>query len=213
MALALRLTVSKAEPLRRGQEHFWRVARTLGADRRTFTAAQIAELSDEPHIGTIVSWLRRLEKAGIIAASGRQPSPSSSRRETAWSLLRSPETLPVISRDGSTTRPRTARQQMWNVMRGPAGRTGFTYGDLVTFGSTDDLSIGANTAKSFIQEMRQGGYLIQLDRGGPGRPAIWRLRPAMNSGPLPPMTLTGRVIYDQNRGRLSGEVVAHEVPS
>lgn len=210
MPLALRLTIDRAEPLRRGQDHFWRVARTLGADGRAFTASAIAALSDEPHVGTISTWLRRLARAGFVARVGRQRSTASPQTEQAWALASSPDVLPVISRDGTVSRPRSARQQMWNVMRGPAGRNGWTYLDLLQFGSTEDLPIRPNTAKSYIQELKRGGYLLQLDPGGPGRPALWRLRPAMNTGPLPPMILTAKLVYDQNRGRVFGEALAEE---
>lgn len=211
MPVSLRLSINKSEPVFRGQEHFWRVARALGADGRTFTASAIASVSAEPHIGTITTWLRRLWKAGILAQDGFALNAWSGRKEAAWRLMQSPEALPIIGRDGKVKRPRSVRQQMWNVMRGPSGREGFTYADLVTYGSTDDLPVRAVTAKSYIQELKRGGYLIQLDPGGPGRPAIWRLRPAMNSGPLPPMVLTAKVVFDQNRGRVVGETVAEEV--
>lgn len=211
MPVALRLTVEKAERLYRGQEHFWRVARALGADGKTFTASAIATVSAEPHIGTITTWLRRLWKAGVVMKEGRVTSSSSGRNETVWRLGQSPETLPIIGRDGTVRRPRSVRQQMWNVMRGPSGRGGFSYADLVAYGSTDDLPVKPITAKSYIQELKRGGYLMQLHPGGPGTPAVWRLRPAMNTGPKPPMILTAKVIYDQNRSRVMGETIADEV--
>lgn len=207
--MALRLTIGKAEPLLRGEAHFWRVARTLGAEGRSFTAAQIAELSAEPHFGTITTWLRRLESAGIAARKGTGRA-ASGRPEALWRLVQSPETLPVIGHDGRIARPRSVRQQIWNTMRGPACRDGFTYRDLVAYGSTDDLAVKPVTAKSYIQELKRGGYLLQLDAGGPGRPALWRLRPAMNTGPLPPLILTAKLVYDQNRGRVVGETIAEE---
>lgn len=210
MPLALKLTVSKAEPVHRGQEHFWRVIRTLGVDGRPFTASNIAAVSSEPHAGTITTWLRRLSKAGVLSKNGRVANAATGRLEACWRLLQNPEQAPIVSRDGSAFRPRSARQQMWNVMRGPSGRTGFTWRDLVAYASTDDLVIRPNSAKSYIQELKQGGYFIQLDPGGPNRPALWRLRPAMNSGPLPPMVMRAKLVFDQNRRRVAGEVVAEE---
>lgn len=209
MAIELKLTVSGTEKLLRGQEHFWKVIRVLGADGRVFTAAAVAECSQEPHSGTITTFLRRLWKAGFVAKDG-QKTGRAGKIETCWMLMRSPEQLPVIGRDGVVARPRSAQQQMWNIMRSPAGRTGFTYRDLVALGSTDDLAIADNTAKSFIQQISRAGYLQKLDAGGPGRPARWRLRPAMNSGPLPPKLLRAKLVYDQNRERIAGDVIAEE---
>lgn len=209
MPLVLKLTVGKTDPVLRGQDHLWRVIRTLGADERNFTAAQVAAVSQEPHIGTVTSFFRRLALAGFLSKVGSLRSASHGRLEQLYRLDRNPEETPIVSADGTTQRPRSARQQMWNIMRGAAGRGGFSYLDLVALASTEDVVVEANTAKSFIQELK-GAYLVQLDRGGAGRPAIWRLRPAMNTGPLPPMTLRAKVVFDQNRQRVVGDVLAEE---
>lgn len=210
MVAVLKLTVDKVEPLLRGQEHFWKVARTLGDGGRAFTGPQIASLSEEPHISTVTTFLRRLESAGFVEKAGADKRPGA-KRATLWRLLRSPEKLPPMDRDGNVRRPRSVRQQIWNVIRGPAGKQGFTVHDLVAWGSTDDLPIKLWTAKSYVQDLRRGGYLIQLDPGGPQRPAVWRLKPSMNSGPLPPLVLQAKLVFDQNRSRLTGDVLAEEV--
>lgn len=210
MPVALKLIVTKAEPLMRGQDHFWRVIRALGAEGRLFTAAQVGAVSDEAHRSTITTYLRRLEMAGYLAGRGTRRS-ASGKHERQWELLRGPEATPTVSRDGTRQRQTTAQQQMWNVMRGPMARTGFTYADLVAYGSTDDLAIPAVTAKSYIALLFKAGYLLQLHPGGPGKPALWRLRPAMNTGPQPPMALRAKLIFDQNRHRVVGDAIAEEV--
>ncbi|QDY99087.1 hypothetical protein FQ775_01145 [Nitratireductor mangrovi] len=210
MPTDLKLVVSGVEPLLRGQDHFWKVIRTLGADGRTFSASAVSACSQEPHTGTITTFLRRLHLAGIVADTGERQKAANGRQETLWQLAKSPEATPIVSRDGTQTRQRSAQQQMWNIMRGTAGRAGFTYRDLIALGSTDDLEIADNTAKSFIQQLSRAGYLQKLDAGGPGRPARWRLRPAMNSGPLPPKLLRAKLVYDQNRERVTGDVIAEE---
>lgn len=208
MSMVLKLTVSKTEPVLRGQDHMWRVIRTLGDAGRRFSAGQIAGVCQEKSFGTVTTFLRRLTTAGITVRDGTSRS-ASGRQEHLYRLERSPEATPLVARDGTAVKPRSARQQMWNIIRGAAGRGGFTYQDLMVLASTEDVAIAANTAKSFIQELK-GSYLLQLDAGGPGRPAIWRLRPAMNTGPLPPMTLRAKVVFDQNRHRIVGDVLATE---
>lgn len=208
MALVLKLTVTKAEPVLRGQEHVWRVIRTLGADGRRFSSSQVVSLSQEPHSGAVTTFLRRLMLAGFVERVDMGRSVNG-RLEHQYRLLRSPEQTPRVSRDGALERPKSARQQMWNIMRGAAGRSGFTYLDLTVLASTEDVPIAANTAKSFIQEIK-GSYLHQIDPGGPGRPAMWRLRPARNTGPLPPMVLRAKIVFDQNMGRIAGDVIAEE---
>ncbi|UVK45344.1 hypothetical protein BPNPMPFG_000871 [Mesorhizobium sp. AR07] len=208
MALVLKLTVTKAEPVLRGQEHVWRVIRTLGADDRHFSAGQVVSVSQEPHFGAVTTFLRRLMLAGFVerVEAGRS---TNGRLENRYRLLRSPEQTPRVSRDGAIERPTSARQQMWNIMRGAAGRSGFTYLDLMVLASTEHVPIAANTAKSFIQEIK-AAYLLQIDHGGPGRPATWRLRPARNTGPLPPMVLRAKIVFDQNTAGIAGDVIAEE---
>lgn len=209
MSLVLKLTVGKTEPVLRGQDHMWRVVRTLGSEGRRFSASQVASVSQEKFIGAVTTFLRRLMTAGIVVRDGIGRSAASGRQEHLYRLEKSPEATPLITRDGKSVKPRSARQQMWNIIRGAAGRGGFSYQDLMVLASTEDVAIAANTAKSFIQELK-GSYLVQLDAGGPGRPATWRLRPAMNTGPLPPMTLRAKIVFDQNRHRIVGDVLAEE---
>jgi hypothetical protein len=37
-----------------------------------------------------------------------------------------------------------------------------------------------------------------------------RLKPSMNSGPRPPMILRAKLVFDQNRHRLVGDIMAEE---
>ncbi|MBN9236100.1 MULTISPECIES: hypothetical protein [Phyllobacteriaceae] len=210
MPPALKLTVAKAELLYRGRDHFWRVIRALGADGRRFTAAEVRGACDEPQRGTIPTLLRRLQRDGFVEACGERRS-AAGKLEKEWRLIKAPKAAPTVSRDGRRRRPSTAQQQMWNVMRGPLARAGFSFADLVAYGSTDDLTVPAVTARSYIGALSKAGYLLRLDPGGPGRPALWRLRPSMNSGPLPPMVLRAKLVFDQNRHRVAGEVLAEEV--
>lgn len=209
MATVLKLTVGQAEPILRGQDHFWRVVRTLGDDDRRFSASQVATVSQEPHLATVTTFLRRLLAAGFVERDGDIVSAATRRKEQLYRLVKSPEATPRLGKDGAAVRPSSARQHMWNIMRGAAGRSGFTFRDLMVLAATEEVPIAAETAKSYIQEIK-AKYLIQLDPGGGNRPALWRLRPAMNTGPLPPMILRAKVVYDQNRSRVIGDVIAEE---
>jgi hypothetical protein len=212
MAVALRLTVGKAEPLLRGQAHFWRCIRALGRDGNAFSASALRAMSDEPRIETVTTYLRRLTSAGVLTVEGSAYNAASRKHERTYLLVRDQETPPALTKDGKlSVRQTSASQAMWNVMRGPLGRNGFTFADLVAWGSTEVAPIAAWTAKSFIQALNAGGYLLQLDPGGGPKRAVWRLRPAMNTGPKPPMILTAKLVYDQNRGKVAGPVIAEEV--
>jgi hypothetical protein len=212
MAAILKLGVDRVVPLRRGQEHFWQVMLALSARGDAFTASQILACSEEAHMATIRAYLRRLVKAGI-AAIETEPAATNypGRSETLYRLLQRPADPPVVSRDGSRLRGSTAQQALWNVMRGPMGRSGFTARDLVSWGSTDILSISIDTAKSYVKSLAAAGYLVAARPGGPNRLTIWRLKPSRNSGPRPPAILRAKIVWDQNRGKLAGEVIAEEV--
>ncbi len=210
MGIVLKLTVDKAEPVLRGQEHFWRVIRTLGVDGRRFSLSDIASVSQEPHSATIASYLRRMVSAGFLEQDGREYRAASQKTERLYRLKKAPVETPRFTRNGVARPRRTAQQQMWNVMRGPIGRNGFTYCDLVSFGSTDDLTIPSVTAKSYISQLRRAGYLLPVNPGGPGVPAIWRLKPSRNTGPKPPMILRAKMVFDQNQHVLMGDLIAEE---
>lgn len=120
---------------------------------------------------------------------------------------------PLPGEDGAAVAPSArdaARQQMWNVMRGPMGRDGFDLRDLLAWGSTAAVGIAEAEARSFVRALLRGGYLFVGQPGKSGRPARWRLRPKMNSGPKPPMCFRARMIFDPNLGQVVGETVAEE---
>ena len=113
----------------------------------------------------------------------------------------------------ATEKPVTPRQLMWNVMRGPTGRNGFSAADLVRFGSTDTSPVTLRAAKTYIRNLADAGYLHAFEPHGTKAPTTWRLKPSMNSGPKPPAILRARIIWDQNRERIIGDVIAAEEPS
>lgn len=208
MAAVLALTVSKAEPLRRGQDHLWRCVRTLGAEGKLFTSGDLAAVSAETTRANVTTFLRRLEGAGWIEARGKRAGPGRSPA-TLWALIREQEATPRLGKDGED-RGVSGQQAMWNVVRGPMGRGGFDVRDLVAWGSVEGATIAPMTARSFVQALKRGGYLQLLDPGKGSRPARWRLRPAMNTGPKPPMCFRAKLIFDANLGRVVGETTAEE---
>jgi hypothetical protein len=54
------------------------------------------------------------------------------------------------------------------------------------------------------------GYLTSTYDPASQRAKIYRLRPAMNSGPTAPKLLRGIVVYDPNRRALMGTLTATE---
>lgn len=211
MAVVLKLSVSKATPLLRGQDHYWRVMRAMDAAGGSFTVSQVRAVSDDRDTAAIRAFVQRLVKGGIAEDTGQLAGTPIGRDERIYRLLRRPDATPVLSRDGAVMRSSSGQQQMWNVMRGPLARGGFTAADLVTYGSTEHMPVPLASAKTYIQNLHRGGYLVQLDPGGPGRLATWRLKPSRNTGPAAPKVLQAKLVWDANAERLAGEIIAEEI--
>lgn len=187
-------------PVLRGIEHFWSVIRDLD-QHGAWSVQDIYLRSNVTHRATVADFVRRLVAGGFAKATGerverRGPSQSAPTYKLCGNR---PVRAPRLRRDGSLAGQGRGQQQMWNVMRGPLTREGFTYHDLALWGSTDEASVAASSAKKYIEHLATAGYLLQLHPGKAGSAAVWRLKPDMNTGPRPPLILTARIVYDQNR--------------
>lgn len=187
------------KPVLRGIEHFWSVIRELD-ERGPWTVHDIY-LRSNTHQATIRDFVRRLVAGGFVVDTGETclTAPTTTPARQYRLQGHKPMRAPRLRRDGSPGDQGRGQQQMWNVMRGPLARDGFTFHDLVLWGSTEEIRVSKETARKYTQHLAGAGYLLQLHAGGPRKPAVWRLKPAMNTGPRPPLILTARIVYDQNR--------------
>lgn len=108
-----------------------------------------------------------------------------------------------------TGRPSTQKEPLWVAIR-----------TLKTFGLTellfvvDDPKIKPASARVFLHRLTRGGYLAVLRKASPGRGAIWRLKPRMDTGPRPPVqrSIRATVLWDPNLKAFVGELpIAKEV--
>jgi hypothetical protein len=204
MPINLKLKAHKAIPLRRGVDHYWKVMMDAAVANEAFSARDVASKSDG-NVGPVTAFIKRLALGGFLAvedASGAQPTYHVRVKQSA---------TPRVREDGSIASGVVKQAAMWNTMRSPSSRAGFTAQDLVVWGSTDDSPIAFQTARRYIAHLAKAGYLVQAEKGGKGKPAIWRLLPHMNTGPAYPMALMTKVIFDQNRWEVVGEASFDEV--
>lgn len=193
----------------RGFDHFWTIIRTLDA-RGAWSVHDVLLRTNRTERSTVADFVLRLVAGGIAEATGdtvrhhNKPAPT-------YRLLSSPSKTPSLSRDGRPGLQGRGQAQMWNVMRGPVARAGFTFRDLVLYGTTDDVAVPEESAKSYIKRLAEAGYLACLQEGRPRHPTVWKLKPAMNTGPLPPAVLRTHVVYDQNLGEAIGPSLAEQV--
>lgn len=211
MSAILKLKTINGRPVLRGIDHVWSVILDLTRGGETFTRHDVDQRCCDPADNGITDYLRRLVRAGILAEVGTEPAHGRRRGRRIYRLVQRHQEAPRLRRDGSRA-PVLANQLMWNTMRNLL-RDGFTLRELATFASTDEVSVPAPTAQSYIKHLAAAGYLTVLQESvGPHR-AKWRLKPSMASGPLAPKLLRTHVVYDPNDNALYGpaEAVAEEV--
>lgn len=186
----------------RGHDHYWRVIRAIN-EAGPWTAAEVVARSNA-HRASIHDFIGRLEKAGL-AEQVASPDGKPSR---FLRLTESPYETPRLRRDG-TAAPPSAQQHMWTAMR----RLGqFTFRDIAYHASTDLITIGDVTAKSYIARLSAAGYLAVVVKGGPAKPAVYRVKPSMADGrPKAPRVLRSHLVYDPNIDAVVGEAIAEEI--
>lgn len=209
MSIALKITVDKNKSPLRGIDHYWSVMMDHEMRGMTFSVPDIRAVSKFAHRDDISDFARRLEKAGIIERAGTKEGT----RTVIYRVVERQNSTPKVRRDGTIIEGVSKNRAMWNYMRTNAGAQSFTAQDIVAWASTDETPINIDSAKSYIGTLAKAGYLIEMVKGTPGKLGIWRLAPHMNSGPLPPMILRTKVVFDQNRHEIVGPIVAEEVQS
>lgn len=204
MAPVSTLIVSRLEvPVASGQEAIWQVIRALDK-KGPWGVADIDGETSSAHFDTLVEFVHRLRAGGYVELVGTRPVKGG----TPMNLFRivvNQSAAPRLRRDGSKAPP-SGQQQMWRAMRNL--RHGFSYRDLVRVASTDELTITEISAKTYLHRLADAGLLQMLQPCKKGRhngnPAVWRLKPSANTGPLAPQILRTRFVFDPNRKAVVG---------
>lgn len=204
MPIMLKLTAPRGKAPRRGIDHYWSVIMGREMQDMTFTVSEILDVSDADR-SDVRDFVKRLHKAGLIQQTDMRPNG-----ETVFKAVVRQSATPKVRRDGTVIEGASKQKAIWNAIRNAAFLRGFTAQDLVGHSSTDTVTLERSAVQTYIQMLAKAGYLIQLDKGGPGRLSIWRLDPGMNTGPLPPIILRTKVVFDQNRHQVIGDLVQAE---
>lgn len=191
----------------RGHDHYWDVIRKLGKDVGTFTVKDVVGATTAHH-ATVDDFMKRLQRAGIIAAAGTVGEGHWAQKQ--FRLVETPRETPSLRRDGTPGDYGRARQNMWNIIRGPQGRDGIAGDELAMFAATDEIPVAVPSAKEFLQRLAKAGYLTVAQKAAHHRLTRYRLKPSMNSGPLAPKLLRARIVYDPNNRTVVGNAVAEE---
>ncbi|MFT4275564.1 MAG: hypothetical protein QM576_04320 [Rhodopseudomonas sp.] len=205
MAPISTLIVSRLDvPVSTGQEAIWQIIRALDK-KGPWSIADIDGETSSAHFDTLVEFVRRLRAGGYVDLVGTRPVKGGTPMNLYRVVINQSE-APRLRRDGSKAPP-SGQQQMWRAMRNL--RHGFSYRDLVRVASTDELTITEISAKTYLHRLADAGLLQMLQPCKKGRhngsPAVWRLKPSANTGPLAPQVLRTHFVFDPNRRVVVGE--------
>ncbi|MBO9419178.1 hypothetical protein J7481_06700 [Labrenzia sp. R4_2] len=216
MSIQLELRVTTGKPVYRGHDHYWSVIRDLGKAGRLFTFEEIDLRCNDLDGKSISDFISRLCKAGHLVVTdtlhghieGSRATNKSTRRQYVYRLVKSPAATPILNRDGSAGRQGQGQIQLWNAIR---SLSSFDARELCIAASTADVALQRTTTLAYIKRLETAGYLQVLRKGKAATPGIWRLKPAMNTGPKPPKILRSKLVYDANLKQIMGPVLAEEV--
>lgn len=206
MSTLLALTMKiQGKPVLRGIDHYWSVIMERHRAGEPFTARDV-DMAGNANKASARDYIRRLERAKLIERIDETEGGAGIFRPLVIQSA-----APKVRRDGTVIESLPANQCMWNMMRGPNGRNGFTWRDLVAWSQTDETPIRAQTAKSYIKTLSSAGYLVVVRPGKGSKPTIWRLLPHMTTGPAAPKILRTKMVYDPNKQTVVNPVEADEV--
>ncbi len=182
------VTVGVRLPMDHGR--LWEAARQFGA--AGFTARQLWECTSGLSRFGIERWIEAMIARDAIKVVTR-PQKSVAYMVVAEDAPNAPESSDEL-----------ARRHMWTAIRvlpqfGPT--------ELAAAASTDALTITLRAAHAYIRLLAACGVLTVVKPPNRGRPdtGIWRLRPARNTGPLPPRMIQTAFLVDPNVGESLGE--------
>jgi hypothetical protein len=194
----------------RGKSGYWAIMLRLHRDQGCFTVRDVDGESNTS-IKHISKYLKALVAAGFVeqvstrrhGIAGKYPTP-------LYRLVKQPVQAPRVRDDGSVI-PATAQEQIWIAIR---NLKVFKLAELRFASTTDDVMPKSQTVARFVRFLEAAGYLAVVSSGRRGIPQTWRLKPGMNTGPLPPQLkqLDAKVVWDPNIEKFIGEApIANEV--
>lgn len=173
----------------RGEDGYWMLIRYLDG-RGGFTRDEVKRrLPDDGARQSFDVYMDALIRAGFVSPAGTG----------LHRVTRKQVEAPRLTQAGRQKVHATRQSYLWRAMK----MLGFfSVDDLVVAASSPDLEITSIFAASYADELAAAGYL--LSRNERGR-MLYRLRPAMNTGPAAPQVLRARFVWDPNLCRVVGE--------
>lgn len=181
------------------RQRTWEEIRLRGLHGDTFSMLEIAlELDVETLL--LRDYFTGLIAAGFIGKIAAARNGAAAR----YTLLRdNGAEAPRLKRDGSPLVKGLAEEQMWRVLRSPAG-SDIGIVELAAYASTPEVTVSPSEAGAYLLQLACAKYLTQLPyrRGKAADPMAARYRLVSNTGPKPPMFARIDSLYDPNLAAL-----------
>lgn len=185
------------------RQRIWEAIRAHGEGE--WTRIQIA-IAANVEASTVSTYLQALAKAGTVLETRRE-AITNVATEVYYRLARD-EGLeaPRLKRDGSRVTQGLAQEQMWRTLRLMRGDTNAR--ELAAHASSESVPVPETTAHAYLKALDSAGYLDvtrAAKTSGARRgstTARYRLKPARNTGPRPPMVCRLHVVYDPNEDQV-----------
>lgn len=179
---------------------FWDRMRALSRTRDGFTIVDVLEKFAAADARTVKHYLRSLVQAGAVAEIGKRRT-ATNRDAKLYRVNLNTAADPVARTCALPAQPGPVQTQIWTAMRGMGG---FTTQELAVQASTDDIGVSRSAARDYAQALAQAGYLQELAPRQGRKLAVLRLKPSMNTGPVPPAVLSAGGVFDRNRNHIVG---------
>ena len=196
-------TVALSLRVPRGQDGYWAIITEVGAEGAVWTLADIDKRTNAKR-SVVGEYVARLVKSGHVEIVATERDAIATRH--LYRIARTSREAPRLRRDG-TEYPETARDRMWRAMK---MLDTWTWGELADATETETLkAVPPETVKSYCRRLHAADVLQMIDKGGPNRPAVYRL--LRNIGAAAPRILRTHLIFDPNSNTVLGVTEAKEV--
>ncbi|HEY9081307.1 hypothetical protein [Magnetovibrio sp.] len=179
-----------------GRDAIWAAIRTLHKrnGESGFTRRDIyTECGYEISRGTIQTYTDSLTNAGIIAITDQ---PGQQFQSTIYLLVKDVGAeAPRIRKDGSEVTQGLGTEAMWRTMK---ALNAFTAGELCLAASTSKAQVSEPAALDYLKFMRCAGYIREVSKGAPGKPARYAFIRSRDPGPKPPQIQRVKQVFDPN---------------
>lgn len=188
-----------------GPDRFWQAVRDVADASGVFEVKDVSDTLNGSR-STFADYFRRLVLAGYVKSAGMSAS-----RAVQYQVVRPERFAPRLDKNGKPARAALVQDHMWRAMKMVKR---WSARDLCRHASRDEVVIAYHSAQTYVKLLRDAGYLHVWREAAPSIEAIYSLKPDMETGPRAPTVLSGRMVFDLNRGCIMTKtVVAREVRS